>query len=487
MKCPNKIVVVVAMLALVGNLFAQDNILPMFQDLPQSRATNPAIAPQCAANFGIPTLNIKAGIQNTGFSWNDIMVRNSRTDSLSIDLDKLASSLSKDNLTSVQTDVMLLGFGLTVGKNYASIEVSNKTRFDMVLPSSLLDLRFGNWDFDGNRPIRQSISDINLNGYNYMEIAFGFSRQINDAWRAGITAKYLAGIAGIRSNQFDVAIDNYKKDDKYVMNVKTKAEILASVPLDITYDEDGYVDDFESSDDFSGNLKPFKNGGFSIDMGALWQPNERLQVGASIIDLGFIKWKSATHRFVAENDFEFSGINIDQNIKDYDYENENSYWSNLQDSISEAIKFKHDDSGTTFKTKLRTQIVATARYSPNSWFTAGAVSRMFWVDGKIKPHLSVNAAVKAKSALTYMLSAGVNPGGYVNVGTGLQLQGGPLQFYILTDDAFDAIRLNKARAVNVRFGFNILLGRKSYAAKMAAKNDASIASGLKFDSDSNLK
>jgi len=51
-------------------------------------------------------------------------------------------------------------------------------------------------------------------------------------------------------------------------------------------------------------------------------------------------------------------------------------------------------------------------------------------------------------------------GTYDNLGLGLALRGGPLQFYMVNDNILALANPVRADFVNIRFGMNILVGRK---------------------------
>ena len=463
------------MMAASGVATAQDNLLPMMREVPQSRSANPAIAPACGGHISFPALNVKAGVAN-GFTWDDLFTRSPKTDSLNFDLDKLSDNMPTRSLTSVGVSDVLLGFGFTVkGKTHVTLELVNKTTFGVVIPRSILDLRYGNWDFDGDRPVRRSITDIDISASNYMEIALGGSHRINDQWRVGLTLKYLAGLVAAKTNRFSIDINNYRDGVNYMMDFLTHADITVSAPLDVTLDENGDVSSVEFDDDDLGDkLKPFKNNGFAIDLGVLYKPMDNLEVGASLIDLGSINWKQTVQRFYAESDFRFSGLNVNDAIEDPDFVREDSYYSELQDSLEQAIKFKYEEQSASFKTKLPTQLLLTARYTPYKWLDAGFLTRMRWVEERLQTHVGLSAGVHAGSVLTAMLSAGYNTGRYLNVGAGMVLRGGPVQFHLLTDNLSGLIKPTKAQGVDVRFGINFLIGRRRL--EKAAKAQAETVS-----------
>ena len=62
---------------------------------------------------------------------------------------------------------------------------------------------------------------------------------------------------------------------------------------------------FDSSafDNFSVSKYAFKkkNTGMGIDLGGVYKLNKKISFSASVIDLGFIKWKSGINNYVSNN------------------------------------------------------------------------------------------------------------------------------------------------------------------------------------------
>ena len=50
--------------------------------------------------------------------------------------------------------------------------------------------------------------------------------------------------------------------------------------------------------------------GLGLDIGATYDLTDRIVVSAAITDLGFIRWKKDVTNLKANNQFEFSGLNM---------------------------------------------------------------------------------------------------------------------------------------------------------------------------------
>lgn len=433
-------------------LAAQDNMMPFMTELPQSRQFNPANMPSRGGYMLLPVMSgVSVGFESTGFRWNDAFTR-TRTDSLKFDADKLAAQMDKNSLLRANADISLLGFGFTAGSNYITFGVNSRTQANATLPVSLLDVRYGNWDYHNNCPIKQSVSDLSLNAYTYLEYALGYTRKVNDKLRVGATVKILNGIMAASADNLNITVDTKETNDGYAVGITTQGEIMIAAPLLITNDEEGYIDKLEYDSD--GSLGIGKNNGFAIDLGASYDINDKWTVGLSLLDLGSINWKNNITTLSADNSFEFSGVNVNDAIKDKNTESD-SYWTQLEDSLTNIKNITAEVKGS-FKTKLNSRIIATGEYKPFGWLTAGGVLTGTFIDGKLYSRLSVNGALRAGKVFTFMLNGTVNHGGRMALGTGMQLKLGGFQLFAMADRM--PMKVAKSYGANVRFGINFLMG-----------------------------
>ncbi len=434
---------------------AQDQVLTFMPGIPQNRTVNPAFAPQKGGFFTFPGLgSIQVGASNTGFAWNDVIREGSgmQSDSLVVDLDHLAGRIRPVNVLTGASSVMLFGFGFSKGANYFSFDITNKTRLAFRYPGSILDLRYGNWNYDQDKPISHSISDLFSSGMNYTEVGFGFSRRVGENIRVGATIKYLIGHAGFKTERLEIGVETTDNQD---VIIDADGSVVSSVPLRIDYDEDGYVDDLEYDDDLSlSKVIMSKNRGVALDLGATWDVMDNLTIGVSLVDLGFISWKDHTNRFTTNNTFIFKGMNMDDEITGDDTD-DRDYWEELEDSLTNS--FRVADSRVKYRTMLQGSINLTANYRLKEWLHFGAVSRHYMVDGTWLPNLNLSMGLHPGKSFSTVVSYGISRNDLVNVGLGLMFRGGPVQFYVLTDNLETAFLPHLSKMANARVGINFIL------------------------------
>jgi hypothetical protein len=153
-----------------------------------------------------------------------------------------------------------------------------------------------------------SISNMALNAHAWKEIAFTYSRQVAvddyGVWKAGISLKYLGGVAAVNFNTRNLSfVHDSVADVNTGRNKDAVFNAYGSVGISYT----------KNLDSISGNTASdylsFKNPGAGIDIGISYEHRDEMQVyetsysdktasyiwkiGASITDIGFVKYAAS--------------------------------------------------------------------------------------------------------------------------------------------------------------------------------------------------
>lgn len=449
-----------ASLSLACGVLAQDNIAPLMRQLPQRTDYNPAFVVDSRAYFsfiGLGGANIS--VENTGFCFDDIFMRDKR-DSLHIDLGKLASNMRAFNLSSGRLDIPFFTWGKRIGDdNFISIGLYNKTRVDAFFDRSLTNVRLGNWDYDNSKPIDHDISDVYIRALNYFELSAGFNRTIFDGKLTfGAKARFLAGLFAAQSDDLRLKFQTERMEDRYRVNIASSGSLKTSLPLELSFDEEGYVDNVEISDAPDG-FNPIKNKGAAFDIGMTLKPMEGLRVGLSVVDLGFIKWNDECNEFSMNNDVTFIGVDISNDFKDEATEDESSkeldsYWDELTDSLLKFTDVSHVNG--SFVTPLSSRVIASAEYdTPLEWLSLGATMTTKFFNKRAYASGSLSAHLRAGKWLSFALSGALSRGGRPTWGSGVVLRGGPVQFFFIADRI--PLRISQTNGFSASVGFNFLL------------------------------
>lgn len=441
-------------LTLAASGLAQDNALMFLKGVPQASQVNPAFRPVKGNYFSLPAIgSIKINGQNSGFSWSDLITKGSglRADSLILNLDNLSNSLQDNNQLATEASLQILGFGFASGQSYFSFDMNLRFKAKLNYPSSLLDLRHGNWDYENDIPINHSTSDLHINGLNYTEIALGYNRYIGDRLTVGLRLKYLFGIASIESEKFNVGVETLENG---YMRVYTDIDLQSSLPVTYQYDEEGYVNSMSFDENIDrGDFFTNKNQGWGLDLGLSYQASNSLTLSAAVNDLGYINWKTRSTRLYSNGEFTFDGMDISNEISGNESQN-TEYWDELAEEFKNTFKVSEEE--ITYKTGLMASFNLSAEYQPKSWFSLGAISKSYILDGKWIPETTIAAGLNAGRALSTVFTYSMMKNAPANFGAGLMLKGGPLQLYCATDHINSLLDPHKAKYINARLGINLI-------------------------------
>lgn len=226
--------------------------------------------------------------------------------------DKLFDRLKADNRLNVNLNTDILSFGWYRGKGFWSVNVGLRADFGAALAKDMFSMMrtmngFALEDVAGTNQ-SYSLSNHTLNMKAYAEVGLGYSRRITEKLTVGGRVKVLLGLARaeMNINQFDLNLDvpnlrNYQDDasrgelspsDWYGKGYSYAADGNVITTLKgggMTFDNNGMIDNFDLD---AGDLG-IAGSGFGIDLGASYKVWDNLTVSASILDLGFLKWKES--------------------------------------------------------------------------------------------------------------------------------------------------------------------------------------------------
>ena len=445
---------------------SQNNTLYFMYPVPQAIHSNPALFYECRTYVELPVLStISYSYSNSGFSYHDAIHygTGSRADSLIIDMDNLERKMKKRNYVRSDATVNLAGAGFQLEKYYLHFNISNFTESRSNIPGDLLAARDGNWDIETGQPRDLDLSGLGVKATNYFQIAAGISTEFMDGLFLGARVKYLRGSANISSPRTDLYLKT--QGDPIQLVAQTNYKIQSSFPMDVAYDPLGYVQSLNFSNSFSNILQDFilaSNHGAAVDLGAIYHYDQRLTFAASLIDLGFIRWKSNVNRFEANGSINFSGFDL----RHYASNQGNSdFLEALIDSISQSFRF--ESSQKPYFTSLTAKLYVGAMYQMTEKVNVSALTRTEFFD--YRPHFALTLAANYSPYpfLHGTLSYSVMNNRFDQLGFGIAVGNGPMQFYIVSDhipvfyvrdSASGLIWPYSAQTMNIRIGMNLLFG-----------------------------
>jgi len=440
---------------------AQDLTMYGMNRLHQSIFQNPAYQTQCKVSLGLPAVFSSRyfEITNTGFTYNDVFKKGTglQKDSIFIDLDNLEKSLDKVNYIKSEINNSLFSLGFWVTDFYVTLDITNKIQFRLGYPKEFVSIRNA---MGSDNTIDFSGLGINSNAYN--EFSFGLSKKIMPGVVVGGKIKRLWGIYDISTTKSEISVQT--SEDLSTMNVHGDIQINAA-PLPITIYRNAknkidslsstYTDkDWQATDVINTFVKN-KNRGWAFDLGITYKLSKRLELSASIVDFGWIKWKTDPVQLRGYGDFSYNGLDIAPSLRD----NSLDIGQELIDSITNS--FDAIDTRNSYKTYLNTKIFFGANYLLTQNINVGVLSRTLFYDKK--PHQSLTFSLNMNAGRGFMLMGTysmVNRS-FANLGLGMAVKIGWFQMYAITDNFGGLIWPKNTKSIlSLRFGTNLLFGCK---------------------------
>ena len=431
MKIFNKSIVIFVSGLFLGFTIQAQQMLSLYylETIPQVQNLNPAMAPRANGYFGIPLASSTYfGINTDMFGSDMVQKYNGEWITLThegYDYDSFYKRIGKAANISAQQMVAPIQFGFKGKNGYFSFSWSEKVNMALAIPKDFFTILDVGGFPDGSA---YDFSAFGINAQYYREMSFGYSYKIMSKLRVGFHAKYLQGLAAVKTDisQFNLntGVDQW--------DIALKAEAYISSPVEIHTDSSGYPTGIgglpsTTKEIIDMGLLNFSNPGIAGDFGAVYEHNEAWTFSAALNDLGFIKWNGGLHSYSASGSYTFKGLNLDSsNIDSLDVAS-----GELLDSLKNAIKSKSGNEG--FTTGLGPKLYFGVKYNVNHYFSLGALSRTVFAKNDFQQEFNVSANLNLYRILTTTVNYTYSINGANTFGFGLALRRGPIQFYIAAD------------------------------------------------------
>lgn len=381
--------------------------------------------------------------------------------------DKLFDRLKADNRLNVNLNTDILSFGWYRGKGFWSVNVGLRADFGAALAKDMFSMMrtmngFALEDVAGTNQ-SYSFSNQTLNMKAYAEIGLGYSRRITEKLTVGGRVKVLLGLARaeMNINQFDLNLDVPNPQYTDYADYESRGELSPSdwygAHYDysangnvittlkgggMTFDNNGMIDNFDLD---AGDLG-IAGSGFGIDLGASYKVWDNLTVSASILDLGFLKWKESETTVATVSGEAHETIDA----------------SNYDRYIGgDFLSFERFDfeEGSPEKVKTKTRLYSTLLLAGeyglfNNKLSVGAMYSSRFVKPKALNELTFLATFRPKNWLNAAISYSPIQASGKSIGLAVKL--GPL--FVGTDYMFFG---GNSKSVNGFLGISFPLGGKA--------------------------
>jgi hypothetical protein len=203
----------------------------------------------------------------------------------------------------------------------------------------------------------------------------------------------------------------------------------------------------------------FRNHGFGLDVGARYKLNDKIEFSASIVDLGYINWREQSYTFSSKNpgaEFYYDGVEVNNFFSDSN--GVEQAFERLGDTLID--RFNLEAYEQSYLTRIFSEFYLGGNVNITDNHNAGVLFYGSWYNRRLYPAFTVSWNSKFGRVLGASVAWSYMNRSFANLGAGLSLNGGPVQFYVVSDNIFSPIRPTNTRSIDLRFGMNVTLLRK---------------------------
>lgn len=459
-------------------------ILYDFLEIPQAMMLNPGMKTHYNWNAGIPLLSgISVQGATSGLAVNDIFAN----DGLDINdkvRDRAVFGMDiRDDVTGVyQIEVFSGGFrGKNRPENYFTFGAYHEGFVINYWPRDLAILAYeGNADQLGRR---FDLSHLKIRGEVLNVYHFGWNRQMSNELTVGARGKLYSGILEFNStNNNGYFVTNEGQNNLLSntlvsdMSVRSSGvEEIRSILSDDNLDRSSALARvFTKRGLFGGDL------GLGLDLGFSYDLSRQTLITGSILDLGFMYHSTDVRNFTLEGSATIEGIEVilPNALLDPDAD----FWQDLVDEIEALIPFEENNKNYfTFRpiklygsirhnfgeprnsTEYCDCIINTDDREQNFEYTNSVGGQLFIVNRPRGPQAAVTAFYQRRFGNVLALKGTYTVDKYTfsNLGLGINLQAGPVNFYLMADNLLGYANLAASHYASLQFGLNIISWRSN--------------------------
>lgn len=397
---------------------------------------------------------------NNSFHYNHLfhMGTGLKADSLVLDLDQFQSKLRNTTHMRFDFQLELINVGIRLENYYLSFALTEKIKWGMSLPYDLFEFAL-----NGNRPYMlegkpHDFSNLNVNFTHYREFAVGLSTRSTDKLNFGGRAKILFGQSNFSTEINKLTLNT--DPNNYNMTFDADMAIRGSFPVEfLEYDKDSMK--LSVDEDAFDNFQPqdyllnFSNIGMAFDFGASYKINDDIEVFASVTDFGLISWNSNPVSFNSKGEFLFRGIQVDL------WETEEEQEEAMQDFADSVLNiFNFEQVNSSYVSFLPSSVYLGGVYKLHEKIHFGALYRSEFYRGTMMPSFSLSANSNLTKWFSAHASYSIMHNSAANLGLGLTLKLGFINWYFVTDNITGMIFPQKMKNLNFRFGCNWVFGKE---------------------------
>ncbi|MEO9511988.1 MAG: DUF5723 family protein [Flavobacteriaceae bacterium] len=466
----------------VASLCSQNKqLLYDFYEIPQALMVNPGVKTLENWHTGVPFISgLAFQAASSGVTVNDLFA-NDGIDFTAKVQEKVLDVMTKgdDFSTTSQIEGFNVGFrGKNRHNDYYSFGIYGETDIIVYWPQDLAILAF---EGNGGENIGRSfdLSHLNLRGEMVNVFHFGVNRKVSNTLTVGARAKLYSSIFEFKSTKNTGTFSTTEGvDNIYANTIVADMELQTSGVegiLDIL-DEDTSTTQKDLASLFAKRVLLGGNLGLGFDAGFTYKLNPQTTITGSILDVGFMYHSTDIKNYTLKGSASNEGIEV---ILPDDITNLGvDLWQEVIDDIEVSVPFDDNDQGYiswrpikvygSIRFNFGQQEVSNKNCGCEINEVGGGVNSNFYNNGVggqlflLKRPRGIQAALtgfyqkRLGKAFSIKTTYTVDKYSLSNVGLGLSLQAGPVNFYILGDNLASYQNIADSQYASLQFGFNII-------------------------------
>ena len=452
-----------------------------FYEIPQSLMINPGVKTHEKWHAGIPVISgLSVQAATSGVTVNDLFANDGIDFTTKVQERLLDVMGRKDDFSSTsQIEGFNIGFrGRNRPDDYYSFGMYGEFDFITYWPKDLAILAF---EGNGGSNIGRSfdLGDLSLKGEMVNVFHFGINRKMSNTLTVGARAKLYSSIFQFQSTGNSGSfITTQGQNNIYVSSIVANMELR-------TAGAEGFIDILE--EDTSTTKKDVQslftkrvllggNLGLGFDAGFSYNLNPQTTITASILDVGFIYQAKDIKNYTLRGSATTEGITVflPEDINDLN----NDLWQELVDDIETSLPYGENDNGYISLRPIKAYGsirydfgeggnprsvdcgcgVNVGRGSNQDYYRNSLGGQLFMMNRPrgILAALTAFYQKRLGRAMSLKTTYTIDKYSLSNIGLGLNLQAGPINFYILGDNLLGYRNLADSHYASLQFGFNII-------------------------------
>jgi len=414
-------------------------VFPFLTGVSQSSYLMPTNTPQSTVVIGLPAIsNFYLGFLNDGPKYNDFI------SGKIIDLNKIPGAVKERGAYyGFENQVDLLHIRFQTRKMFWGLSSSINTQINARVPKDLFDVAInGNASFV-NANKKADFSKLAFDGQAYQDYSLSFASPLGNFWKIGGRVRYLKGFASAQTKRSNGSLstsdpDNYSQaiGTDYLFNTSTG----------------GFDTDNSNNNSLSKILNSKGNSGLGLDISGRYEHSTRWSFFGSLIDLGYINWKTGVKNFQGKlTTTYFNGFSVND-IQD---SSNNFKFNGVGDTLKN--RFKSVQTKNSYQTTLVPKFYVGSTYKLNDRgaLNMGVLTKSY---KGLHPALILNATQGFGRRFQLSFSYSASAGSYANLGAGIMMMPGPVQIYFAADNLVGLAALGTVTNTTARFGINFVFG-----------------------------